>query len=350
MKILVTGGAGFIGSHVAEYYARQGHPVTVYDNLSRAQLLKKQDTNATFNWDYLARFPNVQRVQADVADFDRVAPYCREADVIFHIAGQTAVTTSVTDPRPDFATNAVGSFNVLEAIRDAATPKTVVYTSTNKVYGDNVNAYDLQAQETRYAFSGAHAHGVAETCPIDHCKHTPYGCSKLAADLYMQDWQRLYGHRVGVFRMSCIYGTRQFGFEDQGWLAWFTIAALTGQPVTIFGDGRQMRDILYVEDLVRLFDAFVQSKSPGGVFNTGGGPRHTLSLLELVKMIEQRVGSRLTIGYDDWRPSDQKAYVSDIRKAQAEFGWQPKIGVAEGVDRLVEWVRANTALWQRPAR
>src|SRR5215471_17553676 len=196
MKILVTGGAGFIGSHVAEYYARRGDEVVVYDNLSRARLLKQKNANARFNWDFLGQFKNVKRVRADICDLKSLLPYCRQADTIFHIAGQTAVTTSVTDPEPDFATNALGTFNVLEAIRRAGDSKTIVFTSTNKVYGDNVNDLSLRELGQRYAFSAKHARGVPESLPVDHCKHTPYGCSKLAADLYMQDWGRLYGHRV----------------------------------------------------------------------------------------------------------------------------------------------------------
>ena len=345
MNILVTGGAGFIGSHVAEFYAKAGHAVTVFDNLSRARLLFKEDRNARHNWDYLARYPNIRLVLGDVRDAAAVAPYCQAAEVIFHVAGQTAVTTSVTDPRPDFETNVVGTFNVLEAIQSAKQRKTVIYCSTNKVYGDNVNEVGLVEQAKRYALTGDYREGVPENFSIDHCKHTPYGCSKLTADLYMQDWARLYGHRVGVFRMSCIYGTRQFGFEDQGWVAWFAIAAAKKLPVTIFGDGKQVRDVLFISDLVDLYDRFVRSDLPFGVFNTGGGPRFTLSLLELVDLLEQRLGSRLAMKFEDWRPSDQKAYVSDIRLAQQKLGWAPKVSAAEGVDRLLQWVRDNIQLW-----
>lgn len=345
MKILVTGGTGFIGSHVAEHYARQGHEVTVYDNLSRAKLLLKDDHNARANWNFLGQFKNVRRVEADVRDVATLTPHCRDAEVIFHIAGQTAVTTSMTDPRPDFETNVVGTFNVLEAIRAAPDRKTLIYTSTNKVYGDNVNNAGLQEQANRYTFGTEYAHGIPESFSIDHCKHTPYGCSKLTADLYMQDWARLYGHRVGVFRMSCIYGTRQFGFEDQGWVAWFTIAALKGLPITIFGDGKQVRDVLYVTDLVNLFDRFVRSDLPTGVFNTGGGPGFTLSLLELAAQLEQKLNIKLPLRYEDWRPSDQKVYISDIRKATQLLGWTPQVTPAAGLENLLQWVRANAQLW-----
>jgi CDP-paratose 2-epimerase len=213
------------------------------------------------------------------------------------------------------------------------------------VYGDNVNELSICEQKTRYAFTARYKGGVPESCSVDHCKHTPYGCSKLTADLYMQDWGRLYGHRVGVFRMSCIYGTRQFGFEDQGWLAWFTIAAMKQKPVTIYGDGKQMRDVLFVSDLVQAFDRFVRSKHQGGVFNTGGGPENTLSLLELVDKLEARFGRRLEVSFSDWRPSDQKAYVSNISKLRRELKWSPKVTPDQGVDNLVAWVKANSRLW-----
>jgi CDP-paratose 2-epimerase len=345
MKILVTGGAGFIGSHVAEYYARRGDDVVVFDNLSRARLLKQADTNARHNWNYLGQFKNVKRVLGDICDLKALLPHCRKADTIFHIAGQTAVTTSVTHPEPDFATNALGTFNVLEAIRRSGEQKNVVFTSTNKVYGDNVNLLAIREQKTRYGLTAKYKSGVPESLSVDHCKHTPYGCSKLTADLYMQDWGKLYGHRVGVFRMSCIYGTRQFGFEDQGWLAWFTIAALKQRPVTIYGDGKQMRDVLFVTDLVQAFDRFVKSKHEGGVFNTGGGSGNTLSLLELVDKLADRFGRRLEMSFSDWRPSDQKVFVSDISKLQRELKWSPKVTPDQGVDHLVAWVKANSKLW-----
>ena len=345
MKILVTGGAGFIGSHVAEYYARRGDDVVVFDNLSRARLLKQSDKNARHNWNYLGQFNNVKRVLGDICDLKSLLPHCRKAETIFHIAGQTAVTTSVTHPEPDFATNAQGTFNVLEAIRLSGERKNVVFTSTNKVYGDNVNLLAIREQKTRYAFTAKYKSGVPESLSVDHCKHTPYGCSKLTADLYAQDWGKLYGHRVGVFRMSCIYGTRQFGFEDQGWLSWFTIAALKQRPVTIYGDGKQMRDTLFVTDLVQAFDLFVKSKHEGGVFNTGGGADNTLSLLELVDKLEDRFGRRLEMSFSDWRPSDQKVFVSDISKLKRELKWSPKVTPDQGVDHLVSWVKANAKLW-----
>lgn len=345
-QVLVTGGAGFIGSHVAERFARRGDDVTVYDNLSRAALLQKKDApGTTFNWDYLGRYPNVRRVRGDVRDREATMAACALADVIVHAAAQTAVTTSVTDPAPDFDTNMTGTFNVLEGARLSGRKPAVVYCSTNKVYGENVNGVGLHEEEERYRFEDRFSSGIPETFSIDGCEHTPYGCSKLGGDLYMQDYARLYGLRIGVFRMSCIYGTRQFGLEDQGWVAWFAIAGLTNRPITIFGDGKQVRDVLHVDDLVDAYESFLDSGRPRGLYNMGGGPANTLSLHELLRMLESETGSRPSVSYAGWRPSDQKVYVSDIRRAREELAWAPRIVPREGVSRLVAWVREHREIF-----
>ena len=344
-KILVTGGAGFIGSHAAEAFAKDGHPVTVLDNLSRAKLLKKDDRNARFNWDYLSSLDGISLIEGDVRDAATVKQAAEGAEVIVHAAAQTAVTTSVTDPRQDFENNTIGAFNVAEAARESSSHPAVVFCSTNKVYGENVNAVPLEEQETRWSFRGDHAAGIAEDFSIDLCEHTPYGCSKLTGDLYMQDYARLYGIKTGVFRMSCIYGTRQFGMEDQGWVAWFTIAAMTGQPITVFGDGKQVRDLLWVEDLVGAYRAFLVPDLPHGVFNMGGGPEKSLSLLELLDLLRARVDGELKVSFSDWRPSDQKVYISDISKAQNQLGWSPTIDPTQGVSKLIDWVQENRSLF-----
>lgn len=344
-RILVTGGAGFIGSHVAEIFARDGWNVTVVDNLSRARLLKKEDRNSSFNWDQVARIPNVTMIRGDVTDKSVVVDAARNCDVIAHTAAQTAVTTSVTDPRADFENNLIGTFNVLEAARLNGTRPSIIFCSTNKVYGENVNSVGLSEGAKRYAFEGEFKGGIPETFPIDHCEHTPYGVSKLAGDLYMQDYAHLYGLKIGVFRMSCIYGTRQFGLEDQGWVAWFTIAALLGKKITIYGDGKQVRDVLYVEDLVAAYRAFLDSDIRHGVYNMGGGPEFTMSLIELLDILEKKTGIRPELGYADWRPSDQKVYISNIDKAKKALGWAPKVRPEEGVAKLIDWVQENKALF-----
>jgi CDP-paratose 2-epimerase len=344
-RILVTGGAGFIGSHVAEQYALDGWQVRVLDNLSRAKLLKKPDRNASFNWDHLSRLPGVELIKGSVTDWDTVRQAAADCQVIVHAAAQTAVTTSVTDPRPDFENNIVGTFNVLEAAREQKVKPALVFCSTNKVYGENVNGVGLTEGEKRWSFEPSMARGIPETFPIDHCEHTPYGVSKLTGDLYMQDYAHLYGLKIGVFRMSCIYGTRQFGLEDQGWVAWFTIAALLGKPITIFGDGKQVRDVLYVEDLVGAYRAFLDSTHNHAVYNMGGGPDFTMSLHELLDILKEKTGITPALSYADWRPSDQKVYISNIDKAKAALGWKPSVTPSEGVAKLIDWVKANKDLF-----
>lgn len=344
MKALVTGGAGFIGSHVAEIYAKKEYDVTILDNLSRGILLNKDIKNLDYNWNQLKRFKNVKCIKGDVRDSKVISDAAKDKDFIIHTAAQTAVTTSVTDPEPDFTTNALGTFNMLEAARKNDV-KAIVYCSTNKVYGDNVNKVKVIEGKQRYSFDKAYTKGIPESFDIDLCEHTPYGCSKLTGDLYVQDYAHLYGIRTGVFRMSCIYGTRQFGVEDQGWVAWFTIATVLGKPITIYGDGKQVRDVLYVTDLVEAYDRFIQSKIKRGVFNTGGGTKNTMSLLELLDILEKLTGKRSKISFSDWRPSDQKVYISDISQVQEALGWKPKTGPEEGVKNIVEWTNANRNLF-----
>jgi len=341
-RMLVTGGAGFIGSHAALYFADRGYRITVLDNLSRGRLLKREDPNALFNWDLLSERNDIRLVRGDVRDAELVGPLAAEADVILHAAAQTAVTTSVVDPETDFHTNALGTFTVLEAARRAGRKPAVIFCSTNKVYGENVNAIGVEEEERRYRFPEAMAAGVPETFSIDRCEHTPYGCSKLTGDLYVQDFGHLYGFGAGVFRMSCIYGSRQFGMEDQGWVAWFVIAALSGKPITIYGDGKQVRDVLWVEDLLGAYEAFLRKRDGGvEVFNMGGGPQHTLSLLELLELIQKMTGVAPRISFAGWRPSDQKVYVSDIRRAREVLGWEPRTAPREGVARLIAWTKEN---------
>ena len=219
MKILVTGGAGFIGSHACEYFAKRGAKVVAFDNLSRARLLGKKNAGTHYNWHYLSQFKNVKRLLGDIRRADQLKRAMRGVDAVIHTAAQTAVTTSVVNPRADFEMNAVGTFQVLEAARRCKRPPAVIICSTNKVYGENVNKLPLRSRARRYTFGRAFRFGISEDLGIDLCEHTPYGCSKLTADIYAQDYARLYGMKVGVFRMSCIYGTRQFGVEDQGWVA-----------------------------------------------------------------------------------------------------------------------------------
>ncbi len=345
MKILVTGGAGFVGSHVAEYYAKKGEDVKVLDNLSRWEIFGGSLGDSLYNWDYLKKYQNVELIKGDIRKFEDVRKAAEDSDVLIHAAAQVAVTTSMKDPKLDFEVNALGTFNALEAARfnDSA----VIYCSTNKVYGENVNDIRVAEGEKKYRFADEkYENGIPEDFSVDRAWHTPYGCSKLTGDLYVQDYAHGYGLKTGVFRMSCLYGERQFGVEDQGWVAWFTIATVLGRPITIYGDGKQIRDVLYVGDLVKAFDAFLRSDLKHGVFNIGGGPNNTLSLLELLDLLERLASKKPKISFADWRPADQKVYISDISKAGEKLGWKPEISPEEGVRKLASWISNNTNLFK----
>lgn len=344
MKILVTGGAGFVGSHVSEYYAKKGSDVVVFDNLSRVEILRNGVGDPIHNWNYLKNnYGNVELVKGDIRSFKDVKVSSNDVDAIVHTAAQVAVTTSLEDPRTDFEINALGTFNVLEVARlnDAA----LIFCSTNKVYGENVNKILVKEGRNRYYFTDEkYLNGIPETFPVDLCGHSPYGCSKFVGDIYAQDYAHTYGLKTGVFRLSCIYGERQFGVEDQGWLSWFVIATLTNKPITIYGDGKQVRDVLYVSELVEAFDSFLNSDLKHEVFNMGGGSENTLSLLELLGLLRELAGKNPSLTFADWRPADQKIYVSDISKAKKLLSWEPKVNPRKGISKLVKWVSTNSTL------
>ena len=338
-KWIVTGGAGFIGCHAASRFHRQGDRVIVVDNLSR----RGADSNLAW-----LRAQGIQEfVGLDVRDragLEDLLERHADADAVLHLAGQVAVTTSVLDPRADFEINALGTLNVLEAVRlKAGGRPAVLYSSTNKVYG-HLDHVAVVERDGRYAYEDL-PHGVGEAEPLDF--HSPYGCSKGAGDQYVRDYARIYGMKTVVFRQSCIFGTRQFGIEDQGWVAWFCLAATRGQPFTIFGDGKQIRDTLWVDDLVDAYLAAVDriDEVAGEVFNLGGGPANTLSLLELVVILEGHFGRRLDPPFAAWRPGDQPVFVADIRKAAARLGWSPRVATADGVHRLLAWIGQNRGLF-----
>lgn len=333
MKILITGGCGFIGCNAAQRFMQLGDSVTVLDDLSRP--------GSKLNLEWLRGQGEFEFVQGDVRDaaFINETIKQRQAHVCIHLAAQVAVTTSVQEPRRDFEINALGTLNVLEAIREHSPETILLNASTNKVYG-KLPALKLQEEQGRYVLADL-PDGVSEFQPLDF--HSPYGCSKGAADQYVGDYSRIYGIRTVNFRQSCIYGYRQFGVEDQGWVAWFTIAHTLGQPVTIYGNGKQVRDVLFIDDLLDCYLAAVANigKVSGMTFNIGGGPGNTLSLLELLEMLPRHSGRDVVHSFDDWRPGDQPVYISDISQAQALLSWRPQIGVSEGVQRLYEWVVAN---------
>lgn len=339
-SILITGGAGFIGVNAAKRFADLGSSVTVLDNLSR----KGTDINLRYLEERYAG--KIHVVKADIRTDRTILEKCaNEHDVILHLAAQVAVTTSVTDPRTDFEINALGTFNVLEAARGAQTMPAVLYASTNKVYG-GLEHMPVTEHGDRVAFADG-SRGVTEECPLDF--HSPYGCSKGAADQYVRDYARLYGMKTVVFRQSCIYGPHQLGIEDQGWVAWFLIAALFGRDVTVYGTGKQVRDLLYVDDLVDLYVRAVDNIDAvsGEVFNAGGGAANSLSLLEFLAVINGPLGLSMHWTHSDWRPGDQPIFISDNTKAKTMLDWEPTMDTDTGIKNLLAWLKDNKEILER---
>jgi CDP-paratose 2-epimerase len=337
-RVLITGGAGFIGCNAARYFGMKNWSVTVLDNLSR------QGTDQNLKW--LGDGTSFDFEHADIRDraaIDRVLAEGR-FDAVIHLAAQVAVTTSVTDPSTDFAVNAMGTFNVLDAVRRYSPEAVFLFASTNKVYG-KITGAACALEGNQYCYTNR-PHGIGESEPLDFL--SPYGCSKGAADQYVLDFARIYGIPAASFRQSCIYGPRQFGVEDQGWVAWFAIASLLGRDITIYGDGKQVRDVLHVDDLIRAYDAAILApeKITAQAFNVGGGPERVLSLLDLIGMLEERLGREIPLKWADWRPGDQQVYISDIRKLESSLNWNPEIDVTSGIAQLIDWVDRNRAAVQ----
>ncbi|HET9589213.1 MAG TPA: GDP-mannose 4,6-dehydratase, partial [Anaerolineales bacterium] len=319
---------------------QRGENVTIYDNLSRAGAPRNIAwLEETFGKDAF------RLVVGDLRDADLLKEAARGADVIIHLAGQVAVTTSVTDPRADFEANALGTFNALEAARASDSKPVFIYASTNKVYG-GMEDVEIIEEATRWRYRHL-IEGCPETQPLDF--HSPYGNSKGAGDQYTRDYARIYGLRSVVFRQSCIYGPRQFGIEDQGWLAWMMIAAVTGRQITIYGDGKQVRDVLHVNDLLDAYDIAAEKidVARGQVYNIGGGPRNVLAVwAEFGPILERLLGRKVEVAHADWRPGDQRVFYADFGKAKRELGWEPKIDLEEGLEMLFEWVKQNKALFK----
>ncbi len=340
--ILITGGAGFIGVNATKHFLGKGHDVVIFDNFSRkgaevnVRLLKRDTKGAK---------GKLRVVRGDVVtDQKALDREAGRADVVIHLAAQVAVTTSIINPRADFETNIVGTFNVLEAVRLAASKPMLLYSSTNKVYGSLPHLPVTDGKSRHIFVSKPHAtHGVSEREQLDF--HSPYGCSKGAADQYVIDYSRMYGLQTVVFRQSCIYGPYQFGVEDQGWVAWFTIAVLLDRPITLYGTGKQVRDILYVDDLVRLYDlAIANMHTVGGkAYNVGGGPRNTVSLIELLAHLGRQMGKQIAPRMAPARAGDQPIFVADIRRLKDELGWEPETGVFDGWQGMHEWIARHEA-------
>ncbi len=339
MKIFITGGAGFIGCNLADYHLKRGDEVIVFDNLSR------RGTELNLAWLRHQSGERLTFVQGDIRDYSALqAALPTHLDRVYHLAGQVAVTTSVINPREDFEINALGTFNVLEAVRTRLPDASVFYASTNKVYGGMVEVA-IGEGDTRYYYRD-YPLGMAEDRLLDF--HSPYGCSKGAGDQYVRDYARMYGLKTVVFRQSCIYGRRQFGVEDQGWVAHFCIAARLGRPIYIYGNGKQVRDVLWIDDLIAAYQAAADhiDVTAGQIYNVGGGPTVTMSIwTEFGPLLAELAGRPIPVTYHEWRPGDQPVYVSDIRKAERELGWKPQVSMRDGVVRLWDWVNRNPELF-----
>lgn len=331
---LVTGGAGFIGANAVRTLHERGERAIVLDNFSRA--------TAPLNADWLEAETNATIIRCDVTDAEAVERAFMDhgpIDVVLHLAGQVAVTSSIADPRADVETNVVGTFNVLDATRRLASSAIFINASTNKVYG-RLEQHRIEERKTRYIDLDA-PDGVSEDEPLD--PHSPYGCSKCAADTYTLDYARIYAMRTVSLRQSCIYGPRQFGVEDQGWVAWFAMALRLGKPMTIFGSGKQVRDLLHVSDLVDLYLRLADNpgRCDGRPYNVGGGPVNTLSLLELLDRLREWRGAPSDLRHADARSGDQLVFVADTARASTDFDWKPQIGLDEGLADLFAFVDAH---------
>ncbi|MET0250736.1 MAG: NAD-dependent epimerase/dehydratase family protein [Novosphingobium sp.] len=332
-RVLVTGGAGFIGCNLADRLAGEGHRVRIFDALARPGV------EANLNWLVDRHGSLIEPVVADVRDPNAVSAAVRDVEAVFHFAAQVAVTTSMVDPADDLAVNILGTVNVLEAVRAQRRRIPVIFASTNKVYGDLASYGSCLTPDGYAPDDAARArHGVAESQPLDF--HTPYGCSKGAADQYVLDYARSYGLPTAVLRMSCIYGERQMGTEDQGWVAHFLIRALEGRPITLYGDGHQVRDVLYVGDAVAAYIGVWRNidRLQGTAFNLGGGIANAVSLRRLIDELADSLGRRVEVTLEDWRPGDQRWFVADTRAIDAALGLPPKLDWRSGIERLADWL------------
>jgi CDP-paratose 2-epimerase len=337
-KVLITGGAGFIGVNAARRFLADGWDVSVWDNLSRY--------GAETNLRWLLNSGPAQFTRIDLRQEQAVNDGFQQQafDLVLHCAGQVAVTASVTDPRHDLENNVLATFNLLEAVRRFRPEGLFIFASTNKVYG---NLADTPVVERNGRHEWAELpYGVSEEQPLDF--HTPYGCSKGAADQYVRDYARIYGLATVCFRQSCVYGFRQFGVEDQGWVAWFVIAHALGRPITIFGDGKQTRDLLFIDDLVEAYRLAWEKrkKVAGQVYNIGGGPQNQFSLMELIRLLQKEGNPAVQLSFEPPRPGDQRVFVADIRKAFADFGWRPACSARDGIRKLRRWVKTNAGLFR----
>jgi len=337
-RVLVTGGGGFVGSNYAAHLLDEGASVTLYDNFARGY-------GCSHNTSWLKKRASSNKlkiVKGDVKDYPRLLRAAKGCDLIVHAAAQVSVPLSVSNPRLDFDSNAVGTFNILEVARNLKTDPAVLYISSNKVYG--IPDAELVELERRYNFKDL-KEGVGEDFPLEG--EEPYGVSKATGDSYLHAYYLRYGLRAVSFRCSCMYGPRQWGKEEQGWVAWFCIAAATRKNITIFGDGKQVRDLLYIDDVIRAFDsARAKIRNVAGeAFNLGGGRNNAVSLLQTLDFLKELSGRDIKLTYADWRPGDNKCYYTNINKVKKLLDWAPQISWKEGIKRTYEWVCENISLF-----
>lgn len=340
-KILITGGAGFIGFNLVDRYLSNNYQVTIIDNLSRkgAKENLKQLSDHKKN-------RNLKFINGDIVKNLKLLHQAIDGqDIVLHLAAQVAVTSSLINPFEDFKINTLGTLNILEAIRKSNSNPILIYSSTNKVYGRLEN---IEIEETKksYKYKTLKA-GISEKQQLDF--YSPYGCSTGSADQYVRDYARIYGLRTIIFRKSCIYGPRQFGIEDQGWIAWFIIAALLNKEIKIYGNGKQTRDILYIDDLMQAYVGAIDKidKTSGQIYNIGGGTNHTISLLELITYLEKLLNKKIKYSFHNQRPGDQLIYISDTNTAKRDFNWMPSTTVSQGLIKTVKFIKANYDLIEK---
>lgn len=341
MKVIVTGGCGFLGTHVCEFYAGRGDEVTAYDNMTKYELKRtgySTEQARDYNWNYLKGI-GVKVIKADVRDISTFFEYARGTDYIIHTAAQPAMTISWEDPKLDFSTNVIGTFNVLEVARELKIP--IASCATIHVYGNKINE-DLKAEKTRYTRNPA---SINEELRILEGKISPLHASKAAGDIYVRTYIDTYGLEAASFRLTGIYGPKQFGGEDHGWVANFSIRAVLNWPLNIYGTGKQVRDILYVTDVCEAFQAFYE-KRKSGIYNIGGGESNTISLIECIDLLEEILGKKPIVNYCESRFGDLQYFVCDITRAKKELGWKPKIRPKEGVAKLINWIKVNKDLFK----
>lgn len=340
MRVLVTGGCGFLGSHICEYYVKRGDSVVSYDNMTKFELERTgygSEAARDYNWNLLESM-GVEMVREDIRNSEALNDYASGCDYIAHTAAQPAMTISWEDPALDFSTNVTGTFNVLEAARRHSIP--LASCATIHVYGNRINE-TLSESETRYVRTPA---AIDESHPTMEGNLSPLHASKMAGDIYVRAYVDVYGVKAASFRLTGIYGPRQFGGEDHGWVANFSIRAVTGRPLTIFGAGRQVRDILYADDAARAFQAFYERQEPG-VYNIGGGEAFSISLIESIDLIRDLCDREVIVNFEQDRYGDLRYFVCDIGKAERTLRWKPAIAPRDGIEKLMGWIRDNRNLF-----